>query len=285
MSLGPWHQGHTQDGELGGPWPCAGRRLRAAPRGTGWGPAAGRGRRSWGSGSLPLARAQESAEGRAEAPGWAAPRRAGGRTGGGRFLGPRVQGAAPSARPSVRRHCPNHRAAGHAGRGGVAGSSEWRSVGGGRERESRWSRRQRRAERPALLGRRHWGTGRGRGGSGRVGPDSRPAGGEGPRPWEAQGPQARSRAGGGWGRDSESWYGVCGGGAWQKGPDPPFPHYPSTTTTSQPQDAPLHLLPPRVSTALGAVAAAFGGSVSPGFGGARQLHGGDSGAAGLGWAG
>ncbi|XP_044617862.1 EGF-containing fibulin-like extracellular matrix protein 2 isoform X1 [Equus asinus] len=63
----------------GGPWPGAGRRLRAAPRGTGWGPAAGRGRRSGGSGSLPLARAQESAEGRAEAPGWAAPRRAGGR--------------------------------------------------------------------------------------------------------------------------------------------------------------------------------------------------------------
>lgn len=61
-----------------GPWPSAGRRLPAAPRGTGWGPAAGRGRRSGGSGSLPLARAQESAEGRAEEPGWAAPRRAGG---------------------------------------------------------------------------------------------------------------------------------------------------------------------------------------------------------------
>lgn len=40
---------------------------------------AGRGRRSGGSGSLPLALAQESAEGRAEAPGWAAPRQAGGR--------------------------------------------------------------------------------------------------------------------------------------------------------------------------------------------------------------
>uniref|UniRef100_A0A8D2B5Z2 EGF containing fibulin extracellular matrix protein 2 n=1 Tax=Sciurus vulgaris TaxID=55149 RepID=A0A8D2B5Z2_SCIVU len=63
----------------GGPWPGAGRRPRVAPRGIGWGPVAGRGRRSWGSGSLPLARAQESAEGRAEAPGWAAPRRAGGR--------------------------------------------------------------------------------------------------------------------------------------------------------------------------------------------------------------
>jgi hypothetical protein len=32
------------------------------------------------------------------------PRR-GGPAGGGRFLGPRVQGAAPSARPSARRHC------------------------------------------------------------------------------------------------------------------------------------------------------------------------------------
>lgn len=62
-----------------GPWPRADRRLRAAPRGSGWGPAVGRGRRSGGSGSLPLARAQESAEGRAEAPGWAAPQRAGGR--------------------------------------------------------------------------------------------------------------------------------------------------------------------------------------------------------------
>lgn len=54
-------------------------------------------------------------------------------------------------------------------------------------------------------------------------------------------------------------------------------------TTSQPQDAPLRLLPPRVSTALGAAAVALGGSVSPGFGGARQLHGGDRGATGLGW--
>nr|XP_031303956.1 EGF-containing fibulin-like extracellular matrix protein 2 isoform X2 [Camelus dromedarius] len=67
-----------------GPWPWAGRRLRAAPRGTGWGPAAGRGRRSGGSGSLPLARAQESTEGRAERAGGP---RAAGAVGRGRFLG------------------------------------------------------------------------------------------------------------------------------------------------------------------------------------------------------
>lgn len=36
-----------------GPWPGAGRRLRAAPRGTGWGPVAGRGRRSGGRGPSP----------------------------------------------------------------------------------------------------------------------------------------------------------------------------------------------------------------------------------------
>lgn len=66
---------------------------------------AGRGGEAGGSGSLPLARAQESAEGRAEAPGWAA---AGGR------------GALPGAarpvscavRPSARRHCWSQRVSG-----------------------------------------------------------------------------------------------------------------------------------------------------------------------------
>uniref|UniRef100_A0A8W4F9D3 EGF containing fibulin extracellular matrix protein 2 n=1 Tax=Sus scrofa TaxID=9823 RepID=A0A8W4F9D3_PIG len=70
-----------------------------------------------GSGSLPLARAQESAEGRAEAPGWAAPRQAGG----GRFLGPRVQGAALSACPSPAGTTGASRAAGAAGLRAVTG--------------------------------------------------------------------------------------------------------------------------------------------------------------------
>lgn len=90
-----------------------------------------------GSGSLPLARAQESAEGRAEAPGWAAPRQAGG----GRFLGPRVQGAALSACPSPAGTTGASRAAGAAGLRAVTGPSEWPSMGGGRQPESRPSRR------------------------------------------------------------------------------------------------------------------------------------------------
>lgn len=110
------------------------------------------------------------------------------------------------------------RAAGDAGRGGVTGSSEWRSVWGGREPESRPSRRQRRAERPALLGPRHWGTGRGRGGPGRVGPEPRPEGGVGPGSWEAPGPQARYGAGGGWGQGSEFWYREWGWGCVAEAP-------------------------------------------------------------------
>lgn len=152
-----------------GPWPRAERRLPAAPRGTGWGPAAGQGRRSGGSGSLPLARAQESAEGRAEAPGWAAPLQAGGR---GALPGAARPGSCavcPQALPE-RAEPPELRAAG-ASRAQVSGCP-W---GEKSEPEPRPSRRQRRADRPSLLCPRRCGTGRGRGGPGRVGPEPRPA--------------------------------------------------------------------------------------------------------------
>lgn len=125
LASGPMPPGWSTEG----PWPRAGRRLRAAPRGTGWGPAAGRGRRSGGSGSLPLARAQESAEGRAEAPGWAAPRRAGGRAGGASWGRASRELRRPSVRPPAGTAGAS-RAAGVVGRGGVAGPSEWLSVGG-----------------------------------------------------------------------------------------------------------------------------------------------------------
>lgn len=57
---------------------------------------AGRGGEAGGSGSLPLARAQESTEGRAEAPGWAA---AGGRAGGASWGRASSELRGPSVRP------------------------------------------------------------------------------------------------------------------------------------------------------------------------------------------
>lgn len=98
---------------------------------------------------------------------------AGGRAGGGRFLGPRVQGAAPSARPSARRHCrsqPSRRSRGPRGR---RGPSEWRAVGEGASR--RFGPGASARARPTLLRPRRFGTGRGRGGLG---------GGPGPGPRE-----------------------------------------------------------------------------------------------------
>lgn len=94
-----------------------------------------------------------------------------------------------------------------------------RPWGEGASQKSRPSRRQQGAERPALPGRSHRGTGRGRGGLRRVGPEPRPARGVGPRPREAPGPQARSRTGGGRGWGSESWHRVWGL-LWQRRPDP-----------------------------------------------------------------
>lgn len=97
--MGAKHQGQLpKDPSVGDLWLGSRRRLQAAPRGTGWGPVAGPGRRSRGSGSLPLARAQESAEGRAEAPGWAA---AGGRAGGASWGRASSELRGPSVRPQA----------------------------------------------------------------------------------------------------------------------------------------------------------------------------------------
>lgn len=63
-----------------------------------------------------------------------------------------------------------------------------RPWGEGASQKSRPSRRQQGAERPALPGWSHRGTGRGRDGPRRVGPEPRPARGVGPRPREAPGP-------------------------------------------------------------------------------------------------
>lgn len=97
MSLGAKHQGQLpKDPIFGKLWPGVRRRLQAAPRGTGWGPVAGRGGGAGGRGPSPLALAQESAKGRAEAPGWAA---AGGRAGGASWGRASSELRGPSVRP------------------------------------------------------------------------------------------------------------------------------------------------------------------------------------------
>lgn len=113
------------------------------------------------------------------------------------------------------------RAAGAAGRGGVAGSSEWPSVGEG---ASRSLGRVGVSEEPR--GPRSWARSAGGPGGGGAAPGGwapapgpRPAQGVGLRPWEAPEPQARAQGGGGWGQGSGSWdrgWGV----PWQRRPDP-----------------------------------------------------------------
>lgn len=170
MSLGGWYQGQCyQDLALRdpGPEPRGGSRRRRGGPGGGLRPA--RGGEAGGRGPSPWRGLRNPPRGGRRRRGGAAPLQAGGR---GALPGAARPGSCavcPQALPE-RAEPPELRAAG-ASRAQVSGCP-W---GEKSEPEPRPSRRQRRADRPSLLCPRRCGTGRGRGGPGRVGPEPRPA--------------------------------------------------------------------------------------------------------------